>query len=47
MQNQAIWYLENIDVTGIFCPTKQEVNNHEKKIVLNSLKEKQHYYQKS
>jgi CRP/FNR family cyclic AMP-dependent transcriptional regulator len=32
MQNQSIWYLENIDVTGIFCPTKQEVNSHEKKI---------------
>ena len=23
---QALWFLENIDVTGIFCPTKMEEN---------------------
>jgi len=22
MENQSLWYLENIDVTGIFCPNK-------------------------
>ena len=32
MQDQSIWYLENIDVTGIFCPTKRDINNHEEKI---------------
>lgn len=27
--NQSLWYLENIDVTGIFCPTKMDDNeNH-------------------
>lgn len=31
MQEQSLWYLENIDVTGIFCPTKREVNSHEKR----------------
>ena len=24
MDNQQFWYLENIDVTGIFCPQKME-----------------------
>ncbi len=30
MEDQAIWYLENIDVTGIFCPKKlgDQVNDH-------------------
>ncbi len=27
MQNQGIWFLENIDVNGIFCPKKMD-NNH-------------------
>ncbi len=36
MENQSLWYLENIDVTGIFCPTKMDDNenhmsNHYKK----------------
>ena len=22
MKDQSLWYLENIDVTGIFCPKK-------------------------
>jgi len=26
MDNKAIWYLENIDVTGIFCPQKLGTN---------------------
>lgn len=26
-RTQSLWYLENIDVTGIFCPTKMEINN--------------------
>lgn len=34
MNNQSIWYLENIDVTGIFCPNKMEAHgdavNHKK-----------------
>jgi CRP/FNR family transcriptional regulator, cyclic AMP receptor protein len=31
--DQPIWYLENIDVTGIFCPTKSEnmLNQHSHK----------------
>lgn len=30
MKDQALWYLENIDVTGIFCPKKMgdHVDNH-------------------
>lgn len=30
MKDQALWYLENIDVTGIFCPKKvgQQSDNH-------------------
>lgn len=38
MNNQSLWYLENIDVTGIFCPQKlgrgdmeQHVHKHFKK----------------
>jgi len=27
--NQSFWYLENIDVTGIFCPRKQANATHE------------------
>lgn len=26
------WYLENIDVTGIFCPSKSAAADHEKKV---------------
>ena len=28
MNNQSIWYLENIDVTGIFCPEKMNSQDH-------------------
>jgi CRP/FNR family cyclic AMP-dependent transcriptional regulator len=28
MENQALWFLENIDVTGIFCPTKNANHEH-------------------
>lgn len=27
MKDQALWYLENIDVTGIFCPKKIDSHN--------------------
>ncbi len=27
--NQSFWYLENIDVIGIFCPTKRKQGAHE------------------
>ncbi|MFQ5446602.1 MAG: Crp/Fnr family transcriptional regulator [Saprospiraceae bacterium] len=27
-QNQSLWYLENIDVTNIFCPNKFGTNEH-------------------
>jgi CRP/FNR family cyclic AMP-dependent transcriptional regulator len=34
MNNQSLWYLENIDVTGIFCPDKMDAHedtvNHKK-----------------
>ncbi len=35
MNDQSLWYLENIDVTGIFCPNKVgEMNeNHAQKVV--------------
>ncbi len=31
MEEQSLWYLENIDVTGIFCPKKlgENVNEHQ------------------
>lgn len=39
--NQSLWYLENIDVTGIFCPTKMDNNeNH----VANSFKKGEYIY---
>lgn len=28
MNDQSLWYLENIDVTGIFCPKKLGMDNH-------------------
>jgi len=28
MSDQSFWYLENIDVTGIFCPKKQASQTH-------------------
>jgi len=28
MENQSLWFLENIDVTGIFCPTKNANHKH-------------------
>jgi CRP-like cAMP-binding protein len=28
MENQSLWFLENIDVTGIFCPTKNANHEH-------------------
>jgi CRP/FNR family transcriptional regulator, cyclic AMP receptor protein len=34
--NQSFWYLENIDVTGIFCPKKLgrgEMDNHPHKVI--------------
>ena len=33
-QDQSLWYLENIDVTGIFCPQKlgNTQETHAKKI---------------
>jgi len=34
-EHQALWYLENIDMTGIFCPKKLgrgELDNHAQKI---------------
>ena len=34
MRDQSLWYLENIDVTGIFCPKKlgsAPVENHSEK----------------
>lgn len=31
MENQSIWFLENIDVTGIFCPKKNAAFDHIKK----------------
>ena len=35
MKDQNLWYLENIDVTNIFCPKKLEgdVKNHVEKII--------------
>ncbi len=35
MSEQGLWFLENIDVTGIFCPTKLNagMDEHAKKIV--------------
>ena len=34
MTDQSIWYLENIDVTGIFCPKKigSDDMNHDEKV---------------
>jgi len=29
MSEQSLWYLENIDVTGIFCPKKMSTNLHD------------------
>ncbi len=28
MDKQSLWFLENIDVTGIFCPKKMEATQH-------------------
>lgn len=35
MSDKAIWYLENIDVGGIFCPQKlgDQINDHHLKII--------------
>ena len=41
MENQSLWYLENIDITGIFCPTKIGDNeNH----VANNYKKGEYIY---
>lgn len=32
MENQALWFLENIDVTSIFCPTKNANHAHFKQL---------------
>ncbi len=34
-ENQSLWYLENLDVTGIFCPTKMEGNDRHRKYSYN------------
>lgn len=34
-ENQSLWYLENIDVTGLFCPKKMgrgDLDNHSHKV---------------
>lgn len=31
MENQQLWYLDNIDVNGIFCPQKSQTMNHVQK----------------
>jgi len=35
MSDKAIWYLENIDVGGIFCPQKlgEQINDHHLKVI--------------
>lgn len=41
MENQSLWYLENIDVTGMFCPTKIGDNkNH----IANDYKKGEYIY---
>jgi CRP-like cAMP-binding protein len=32
MENQSLWFLENIDVTGIFCPNKNAAHDHIKRV---------------
>lgn len=32
MENQSLWFLENIDVTGIFCPSKNAAHDHIKRV---------------
>ncbi len=32
MKDQALWYLENIDVTGIFCPKKVDAHSGNHKV---------------
>ena len=39
MEGHQLWYLENIDMTGIFCPTKVEdaMQGHAKRILLKMI----------
>lgn len=32
MKSQSLWFLENIDVTGIFCPQKNAAQDHFKRV---------------
>jgi len=32
MENQSLWFLENVDVGGIFCPNKLDANLHDEHV---------------
>ncbi len=42
MKDQSLWYLENIDVTGIFCPKK--LDSHQSSLVHKNFKKGDYIY---
>ena len=44
MSEQSIWYLENIDVTGIFCPTKSSPDKMDGNHLVKNYKKGEYIY---